>query len=292
MFSTLMAKRRFDVVICGHINLLFLAWLASRISAAPLVLITHGIEVWQPTSRWLNNWLTGKIDYLISVSETTRQRFQAWAPMKKKATFILPNCVDMTLFQPRSKNQGLVNRYKLQGKTVLMTLARLPSRERYKGVDEVLEVMPALLQSNPRLIYLVVGNGDDLSRLQEKARALGIDNQVIFTGAVNEIDKVDHYNLAEVFVMPGRGEGFGIVYLEAMACGVPVVASLLDGSKEAVLDGKLGVLVNPDSLTSVESGIREALARKRGIPAGLDYFSDVRFDERVHVILGKVSDSW
>jgi glycosyltransferase involved in cell wall biosynthesis len=194
----------------------------------------------------------------------------------------------MKRFQPREKRRDLLDRYRLHGKTVLMTLGRLDTREAYKGIDEVLEVLPRLAHSNPGLRYLIVGQGTDVQRLQQKADALGIADRVVFTGSISESEKADYYNLAEAFVMPGRGEGFGIVYLEAMACGVPVVASVLDGSKEAVLYGKLGVLVNPDNLTSVENGICQALRRKREVPVGLEDFSEVSFNKRVHMILSKV----
>ena len=279
-------NRAFDVVVCGHIHLLPLAWIASRLARSPLILICHGIEAWQPTSRWIVNRLVKKIDYVISVSAITQERFQTWAKATPKAVFILPNSVDMARFKPQGKNSELVDRYNLRDKVVLMTFGRL---ERSKGIDEILEILPNIARDIPNIVYMIVGGGADLDRLQKKANALSVDDRVIFAGRIEETEKVDYYNLADVFVMPGRGEGFGIVYLEAMACGVPVVGSVLDGSKEALLDGRLGVLVNPLDLSSVEQGIRKALAHRKGVPAGLDYFSWPRFQERVLGILHEVS---
>jgi len=86
--------------------------------------------------------------------------------------------------------------------------------------------------------------------------------------------------------MPSKGEGFGIVFLEAMACGIPVVASKLDGSREAVRDGLLGILINPNEPEEIKAGILEALQRPRGsIPLGLDYFCYENFELRCHEIL-------
>jgi asparagine synthase (glutamine-hydrolysing) len=288
-FSALMADRRFDVVLCGHINLLPLAWLASRLSSVPLVLNIHGIEAWQPTKRRLVNKLAGRIDYLVSVSATTRERFLSWARASEIPSFILPNAVDLDRFQLRPKKQELLDLHHLKGKNVIMTLGRLESREAYKGVDEVLEVLPRLLQTIPKLVYLIVGDGSDVPRLKEKARQLGLARSVVFVGPIPESAKVDYYNLADAFVMPGRGEGFGIVYLEAMACGVPVVASILDGSKEALLDGKLGQLVNPNDATSLRMGIIEALAHIKNVPIDLRLFSSSHFEGRVHKILAAIS---
>jgi glycosyltransferase involved in cell wall biosynthesis len=105
---------------------------------------------------------------------------------------------------------------------------------------------------------------------------------VVFAGYVPEEEKADHYRLADAFVMPGRTEGFGIVYLEAMACGIPVVASSEDASQEAVCGGELGQVVEPDNLDSVKTGILSALREPSGVPDGLDYFSVDRFTERWH----------
>src|SRR5439155_2564410 len=98
----------------------------------------------------------------------------------------------------------------------------------------------------PNVVYVVCGEGPDRSRLERKAVGLGVRDRVVFTGFIPEALKADYYRLADAYVMPSRGEGFGIVFLEAMACGIPVMGSRLDGSREALLDGELGVLVNPD----------------------------------------------
>jgi phosphatidylinositol alpha-1,6-mannosyltransferase len=282
LIKELLRNRTFHAVICGHIHLLPLAWWASRLAKAPLVQICHGLEAWAPTSRWFTDRIVKEIDYLISVSELTRDRFQSWTSVKPKSSFILPNCVDLGQFQPQPRNPALVERYQLYDKTVLLTLGRL---ERSKGIDEVLELLSRMHQPFRNVVYLIVGGGSDLARLKEKSRVLGLADRVVFTGCIEESQKVSFYNLADVFVMPGHGEGFGIVYLEAMACGVPTVGSVLDGSREALLGGKLGVLVNPGDPASLEAGILEALARGKGIPQGLEYFSKGRFHERLLHIL-------
>ena len=140
----------------------------------------------------------------------------------------------------------MIERYGLKSSKVILTVGRLASEERHKGFDEVIEVMPQLIKRFPNLKYLIVGGGGDRQRLEAKVAKLGLSNCVIFTGYVPEDEKAAHYNLADVYVMPSRGEGFGIVLLEAAACGVPIVGSQVDGSREALLDGKLGRLVDPD----------------------------------------------
>jgi asparagine synthase (glutamine-hydrolysing) len=287
LWRVLARDRRFDLVVCGHINLLPLAWVARTATNAPLVLIVHGVEAWQPHERTLVNWLTRKADYVVAVSNTTKERFVAWSGFPAEHVFILPNCVDMNRFHPRPRNLELVTRYGLSGRKVLMTLARLANTEQYKGIDQILEIMPALIAQIPDLTYLVVGDGDDRDRLAKKAEALALNGYVIFTGRIPEQEKVDHYNLADAFAMPGTGEGFGIAYLEAMACGVPTIGSVLDGSRDALLNGRLGVLVDPRDPNDVQRGIVQALDKPRGVPPGLERFSYPSYEKQLKGILDR-----
>jgi len=275
---------RFDIVFCLHINLMPIAWLASLGGRRPIVLAIHGIDAWQPNRSAIVNALVKRIDAFMSVSELTRDRFVGWAHVGRSA-HIVPNCVDLETFHPAPRNADLMKRYGVTGKTTLMTIGRLSAAERYKGVDEVLEAMPALTRDCPDLCYMVVGEGDDRQRLERKAADLGIGERVIFTGFIPEDEKRDHLNLADAFVMPSRGEGFGIVLLEAMACGVPVVASTLDGGREALRGGLLGTLVDPDDRASLESGVRAALLKAHAIPEGLEYFSQENFRLRAHRLM-------
>jgi glycosyltransferase involved in cell wall biosynthesis len=279
-------ERGVNVVICGHINLLPLAWLSSRLLCAPMLLVVHGVEAWHPTGRLVTDWCAQQVDSFLSVSEFTRRKFLGWTGLSEDRGRVIPDCVELQDFSPGPKPSHLLKRYGLQGRTVLMTLARLSAEERYKGIDEVLERLPELIVNVPNLAYLIAGDGSDRPRLEEKAQALGLKDRVVFAERIAEEEKADHYRLADTFVMPGFGEGFGIVYLEAMACGIPVVASKADASREAVLDGKLGVVVDPRNCEELKAGILEALNRPRGVvPAGLEYFSSENFERRLHNLL-------
>lgn len=290
LLQTVVRNPRFDLIICGHIHLLPLAFLMRLFIKAPVLLIIYGVDAWRPSRIWPANCLVRFIDTFLSISEITRQRFLAWTGLAAVPSYLLPNTYDPHKFFPGRKSIELLRRYHLAGKKVLMTLGRLAGEERYKGFDEVLELLPDLIKEMPDLVYLIAGDGSDRGRLQKKARSLGIEDRVIFTGYVSESEKADHYRLADAFVMPGRGEGFGIVFLEAMACGIPVVASKADGSREAVLDGKLGILVDPSKPEEIKAGIRKALQRPRGVvPEGLDYFSYENFQKRVFAILSDLT---
>jgi phosphatidylinositol alpha-1,6-mannosyltransferase len=275
------ARGHFDLVVCGHINLLSVAALLNLKVQAPLVLLVYGIDVWQPHTSALVRHLVGRVDAVWSISEITRDKMVGWSGLVPAKFTILPNAIDLDCYGPGPRNPSLVERYGLAGRKVIMMLGRLSAFERYKGVDEVLDVMPRLIQDKPALTFLIAGDGNDRRRLEGKAASLGVANQVVFTGFVPEAEKIDHYRLADAFVMPGRGEGFGFVFLEALACGVPVVASKLDGSREAVRNGLLGRLVDPDDSAELEAAILNVLNDPHGVPEGLAYFAVPEFQKRV-----------
>lgn len=279
----------FDLIVCGHINLIPIAVMLRAWLKAPVLLEIYGIDVWQPTKSRLTNMLVQKIDAFVSISDITRQRFLAWSKLPAESEFLLPNAIHVEEYGPGPKNPALLKRYGLEGKTVLMTLGRLVTQERYKGFDEVMEILPELSHEIPDITYLIVGSGDDRDRLEEKARTLGLEERVVFTGFIPETEKADYFRLADAYVMPSQGEGFGFVFLEAMACGVPVVASKVDGSREAVRDGELGLLVDPAQPEEIKASILAVLKGSCGtVTEGLAYFSFENFTRRLHVIVGRI----
>jgi glycosyltransferase involved in cell wall biosynthesis len=163
-----------------------------------------------------------------------------------------------------------------------MTVGRIVAADRYKGFDEVIEVLPNLIRQEPDLVYLIVGRGPDMARLVCKAEALGVASHVVFTGYVAEEEKSAVYRLADAYVMASRGEGFGFVILEALATGIPTVASAIDGGREALRDGMLGQLVNPAKPEELKAAILRALETPKHIPDGLDYFAYPNFERRLH----------
>jgi glycosyltransferase involved in cell wall biosynthesis len=278
-----LGRPRADLVICGHINLLPLAWTAASLARARLALLIHGYEAWAPSSHRLSNLLANRIDAFIAVSHYSADRFVQWSGVSRALGFILPNCVDLDRFRPSARDPALLNRYGLRSAIVMLTVGRLATGERYKGVDEVIDVMPRLLRQLPDLRYLIVGDGSDRARLEAKVRAQGLTDYIIFAGRIAETEKVAHYNLADVYVMPSHGEGFGIALIEAAACGIPVVGSSVDGSREALRDGQLGRMIDPtkpdDLVTAIGAAIKVRQHRVRN--QLVETFAVGRFRTRV-----------
>lgn len=262
LIRLLATDRAFDLVWCGHIHLVPLALIAGTLTGAPVVLHVHGIDAWTTTGKGLVDRLVPRVDHVISVSETTLERLARWSGLDPERGAVVPNTVDFDGLSPGPKPPELLDRYDLHDRYVLMTMGRLVGKERRKGFDRVLEVLPDVVDERADIAYMIVGKGPDRPRLEQKAERLGIRDHVVFTGYVPDHEKADHFRLADRFVMPSEGEGFGLVLLEALACGTPVIASTRDASREAVADGEFGVLVDPRS----SSDIKEAILKTRTRP--------------------------
>lgn len=283
------ARGRYDLILCGHLNLLPAAFVARLLTRAPVAVFVYGIEAWQPTPYRLANRLLRRVRAVVTIRPLTLERLLRWSGAHPPQTFLLETAVHVEALGPGPRDPALVERYGLRGRRVLLTTARLD--ERRKGIDEVMEVLPALLPEAPDLAYLVVGGGPDRARLEQRARALGVQDRVVFAGPVPEAEKAAHLRLADVFVMAGTGFDFDryplrYSFLEAMACGLPIVAARPEDESECARPpSSENVLVDPFDPGSLGQGIRAALARPRGSGREAEAFSYPRFRERVHAIL-------
>ena len=269
----------FDVVFCGHLHLAPIAWAAARCARARLWLQLHGIEAWE-RPRLLRRQCAERADFVTAVSRHTRRRFLAWSRIDPHRVRVLPNTVDPA-FAPGPKPRTLVDKLGLDGQKILLTVGRLASGERYKGHDRVIESLSALKERHPGLVYLVAGDGPDRERLQQLVRNHGVSNMVRFLGRVAEEDLPYLFRLADAYVMPSSGEGFGIVFLEALATGLPVIAGDADGSRDPLADGELGLLVSRDDQSGLLDAIRRALSAQAPPPGGAGRFARTNFASHV-----------
>jgi len=289
VLRTMISNNHFDLILCGHINLLPLAYLVAKWMNLPVWCVIYGVDAWNFRGNWFLNNIVGRLDGVVSISETTKARFVLWSKVKAQDVVVVPNCYDPFQFGMGTKSEILSERYNIKDNAVLMTLGRLSANERYKGFDETLEVMPDLVKKIPELIYMIVGAGDDKERLQQKAKQLNIGSHIVFPGYIPESEKADHYRLADCYIMPSSGEGFGFVFLEALACGIPVIGSKIDGGRDALRDGLLGILVNPKDPKEIEEAVLQILTQKdKQVPVELDYFNLSSFRMRAFRLLDRI----
>ena len=242
--------RTVDLVFCGHLFMAPLAALIARLKGAKLIVQTHGIEAWPRPSRAQRAALEGA-ELVLCVSRHTRSALLSWAAIAPERVLVMPNTV-REVFTP---GDGSARRAALglEGKRVLLTVGRMDSRERYKGHDRVIATIDDLVVKGHDICYLVVGEGTDQTRLEALAHEDGVGERVRFLGAVGLETLVETYRMADLFVMPSTGEGFGVTFLEAMASGTPALGLGVAGARDALADGQLGSVVSESELCGLLS---------------------------------------
>lgn len=256
------ALERPDFVFTTHVNFAPVAYWLRKLFGIPFVAVGHGVEVWKIPKASVRHALRN-CPCLLAVSEFTRQRMADVLGLTTERISILPDTFDPDKFTPGAKPRFLLKRYGLTAEQpVILTIARLASAERYKGYDQVLYALRGVARQFPNVRYVLGGRGPDRPRIESLIQELGLQANVILAGYVAAHELREHYNLCDVFAMPSKGEGFGIVFLEALGCGRPVVAGNKDGSVDAVLHGRTGVLVDPDSSEEISDALIQILARK------------------------------
>jgi len=279
-----------EILYLGHVNLAPLGLLLRIIRPRmQYCVVTHGVEVWEPLPilRRLGLQHARKV---MAVSAYTAGKIVKAQKLDPQRIFVLYPSLDPGF------TQGPFDEVSLPfppGGRMLLTVGRLISSEPGKGVDSVIKVLPKVIEAVPDLFYVIIGGGDLQSRLEEMARESSVRDRILFIGKVQLEQLNGYYSRADVFVMPSRQEGFGIVFLEAMAFGKPVIAGDYGGAPEIVQDGVTGFLVNPDDLEGLACRLiqllqDEALRKKMG-EAGRqrieENFTEVRFEERLTKIL-------
>lgn len=217
----------------------------------PYALFLHGIEAWAPLGPAARR-VVQEAALLIANSHHTATRVRASTPSVGEIA-VCP------LALPHDATLEAVD-WSAPRKRMVLMVGRMLAAERYKGHDQMLEAWVAVNQVMPDARLVIVGGGDDVARLQQKGRELGISDAVTFTGFISAHARSTFYRDAALFAMPSRGEGFGLVYLEAMAQGLPCIASRQDAGQEVVRDGVTGLLVDQDDVPGLSARLVELLA--------------------------------
>jgi glycosyltransferase involved in cell wall biosynthesis len=267
ILSAVLLGRKNSIVLLSHVNLLLVGWLIKLISpTTKLVLMVHGIEVWSRL-KWHQRIMLRSCNRILSVSHFTADKMVAIQGVKPSMIHVLNNCLDPFL-QQRKENYNKNEFRKIYQfapeDQVLFTLTRLSSKERYKGYDQVIQCIGRLSNQHPHIKYLIAGryDADEKEYLDRLIQQNGIAERVVFTGFIPDEDLVAHFMMSDLYVMPSRKEGFGIVFIEAMYYGLPVIAGNKDGSVDALLNGALGKLVDPASIEEIEQSIDQVLNDK------------------------------
>jgi glycosyltransferase involved in cell wall biosynthesis len=256
-----------DIVILSHVHLLLFARIIKTLKPSiRIVLFAHGIEIWNVLAGWKKQMLS-KTD-IWAVSRYTADQIIRHHGITGGQINVLNNCLDpyFKLSKPGSKPTTLLAKYGINNnQKVLLTICRIASSEQYKGYDLVIECLQHLVQVYPDLVYLLVGKADraEFERINELIARSNLKKNVILTGFVPEDELALHYQLADVFVMPSKAEGFGLVFIEAAAYGCAVIGGNADGSKDALMAGEMGNLLDPNNTAAIGEAIITALQNER-----------------------------
>jgi len=251
-----------QLMICTHVNYSVVFHWIKRWLGIPYWVVAHGTEVWEISEPGLQKALY-HADRVVAVSEYTRSRLLKEQDLRTEQVVVLPNTFDPGRFEIKPKPQYLLERYGLSPEQpVILTVSRLGRSARYKGYGILLEALVSLREQIPNIHYVLVGKGDDRPWIEAQIEALDLSSSVTLTGLIPDEELCDHYNLCDVFALPSKGEGFGIVYLEAMACGKPVLGGNQDGAIDPLAGGEWGSLVDPEDVEAIADTLYQILQKK------------------------------
>jgi len=248
----------------GNLGLWLRKWLR-----LPYVVYAHGNEILDAAQASWDGHREAirSADCVFANSRFTVDLLKQAGVTEDRIEIVHPGC-DVERFRPISTTQDF--RESVLGPhasaRVILTVGRLVSR---KGHDLMILALPMVLKEHPDTCYLIVGSGPAKSAIEELSSQIGIRDRVIFLENVEDANLPRIYNLCDLFVMPSRAdlngcdvEGFGIVFLEANACGKPVIAGRSGGIADAVLEGRTGLLVSPDSPEALAEAVCRVLGNK------------------------------
>ena len=248
-----------DRVVCGHLHQLPVVWLVSLFRPRlEYYLIAHGIEVWRPYG-WLERKALRGAHRILCVSEYTRRQMLRFHPgLDRTKAVVVPNTFDAEFSGPMGERPRSEPR---PGPRLLM-VSRLTQADAYKGIDTMIEAMPLVLRQFPSAQLRIVGGGDDVARLQQLVGSLGLERVVHFTGLVGDEALRTEYATCDIFALPSRKEGFGLVYLEAMAYGKPCLAARAGGAPE-VVNREVGALVEYGNTGQIAVAVADIIRHPR-----------------------------
>lgn len=250
-----------DLIISTHLNFTPVAYQLKRLLGIPYWTVAHGVDAWNIQNPKIQRALHN-CDRILAVSSYTGDRLIKEQSLNPEKVSILHNTFNPNQFQPAAKPAYLLTRHHLTlEQPVILTVGRLSASEQYKGYDQMIRAMVRIRSAIPNVHYIIVGKGDDQPRIEQLINQLQLQNCVTLAGFVPDGELCDYYNLCDVFAMPSKGEGFGIVYLEALACGKPVLGGNQDAAIDALCHGKLGALVDPNDIDDIAKTIVSILKR-------------------------------
>lgn len=267
---TLYRQHSYDVIFIGHFMSTHAlgVLLLRRLWGVPYVILSHGNDLryslHTKVDRWVARLLLNNATKMLGCSRFVVGLIRH-AGYKGPAEILNPP-VDLTKFHPGVDTNEIIQRFNLEERRVLITAARLVAK---KNIDGVLLALPRVIEKVPDLLYLVVGDGEERQKLEKLTDELGLRHYVRFLGYIENSKLAALYCASNIFVMPSYEvedtvdiETFGVSFIEANACGKPVIGGRAGGTKDAVVDGETGLLVDPHNIDEIAAAIIRLLTNR------------------------------
>ncbi|MBF0290344.1 MAG: glycosyltransferase family 4 protein [SAR324 cluster bacterium] len=271
------------LIVCMHLGLAPVARIVSRRYGVPYLIFLHGIEAWE-TLNFRRRWGLTKARQFISNSNFTLRHFKSCTPsFSHIPADVVPLGIGIDLEEVLD----------LDRKPQILIVGRLDQGEQYKGHRLLISCLDLIAKEYPEVFLTIVGDGDDRKNLEHYANQFSHREKIKFLGKVSDSELSKLYLESMVFAMPSMGEGFGLVYLEAMAHGLPCICSDVDAAREVVVHEETGFVVDPSNPFDLAERILQLLRhpelRFRMGNAGkaryLTYFSQMVFQTRLQEVL-------
>ena len=257
------SAKNYDTILLGSCLLGNVGWIVKKISKKPIIAVAHGLDLTWKNKIYQKLWVKKfipSIDKLICVGNETVRVAKEKGIAPEKLVFI-PNGIDIEKFlKPHTKDElEKIIGEKLNGRKTILTTGRLAV---HKGIDWFCEnVMPKMREN---ILYIIAGDGEKKDEIKKIIKNKNLEKKVKFLGYVSDEDREILYNTADLYVKPnikveGTMEGFGLVAIEAASCKLPVIASKLEGLKDAIKDGQNGFLVESGNTMAWIEKINELL---------------------------------
>ncbi len=268
------------VLIVGHVAFLPLAWFLKIVGLTKrYILITHGIEAWRRLG-WISRMAARSADCIVASTNYTVREFSYKNGIARSRFAVIPLASALPVRDFQRAVPGNILR--------LLCVSRLVAADRYKGVDTILQAVLMARANGVPVTLDIVGTGDDLPRLKEEAVRMAIGDIVTFHGAVTDSGLEHRFQEADVFVLPSKKEGFGIVYLEAMASGLPCIGANHGGAPEVIDQGETGFLIEYGDARQLEF----YLGVLRNSPALYQTMARASFQKASKYTVAAMASSW
>ena len=254
------ARRKAKLVLAAHPNLGPVVQ-AMRMAAPRMksIICTHGIDVSEPLG-WLRRHALRHANLVLTPSKDTAEHVASDQGVRRERIRVLPWALDPQFEALMSPGSRPALPEGFPSGRVILSVGRWLATERYKGMDTLITALPRLLTQRPEVQLVLAGSGDDRAWLEDLAEQNGVNRHVHFLAGLSYSELAACYAACEIFALPSGGEGFGLVYLEAMACGKPVIGGLHGGAPEVIQDGVTGYLVTHGDAVQLATSLEALLA--------------------------------